>query len=101
MQSDARHIVIFDGMCNLCAHSVAFILAHERDDVIQFAATQSAAGQELLRTHRVDPQDVGTVVYIKGDTVYVRSDAALEIARHLRPPWKMLRIFRHGYPEAA
>jgi predicted DCC family thiol-disulfide oxidoreductase YuxK len=81
-------------VCNLCSHAVDFILAHERDQVIRFAAAQSAAGQDLLRKHGFDAEDLTTLVFIKGGMVHVRSDAALEVARHLRLPWRMLRGFR-------
>ncbi len=92
MTMDASHVVVFDGVCNLCSRGVNFLLAHERDHVIHFAAAQSPSGQELLRKHGFDPQDLATVVFIKGGAVHVRSDAALEVARHLRMPWRMFRV---------
>ena len=91
---DERHVVIFDGVCNLCAHGVSFILAHERDHLIQFAAAQSAPGRELLVRLGFDPQNLTTVVFIKGGVAYVRSDAAIEVAQHLRLPWRMCRVLR-------
>lgn len=90
----ARHVVVFDGMCNLCAHSVAFILVHERDNVIQFAASQSAAGRELLREFGFEAENLATFVFIEDGKAHVRSDAALEVARHLRLPWRLLRVLR-------
>jgi predicted DCC family thiol-disulfide oxidoreductase YuxK len=91
---DAEQIVVFDGVCCLCAHGLKFLLAHERDHVLRFAAAQSAAGRELLRRHGFDPQDLKTFVFIKEGVVYVRSDGALEVARHLRLPWRMFRLLR-------
>ena len=64
------------------------------DNLIRFTAVQSASGRELLREFGFDPQNVVTFVFIKGGTVYVRSDAVLEIAHHLLLPWRMLRVFR-------
>ena len=94
MVGDARPIVVFDGMCNLCAQSVAFILAHERDNAIQFAAAQSTAGRALLSEFGLKPENLVTFVFIEGGTACVRSEAALEVARHLRVPWRLLRILR-------
>ena len=94
MAVDAGHVVVFDGVCNLCAHSVAFILAHERDHAIRFATWQSDSGRVLLHGFGFDPGDLMTFVFIKGGTVHVRSDAALEVAHHLRLPWRMLRVLR-------
>ena len=92
MGVEVDSVVIFDGVCNLCAHSVTFILAHERDQAIRFAAAQSPAGCELLSKLRFDPKNITTFVFIKNGKVFVRSDAALEIARHLRLPWRMLGV---------
>jgi len=87
-------VVIFDGVCNLCSRAVTFILARERDQALRFASAQSEAGRALLKRRGFDPESVETFVCIKGETVLVRSDAALEIARHLRPPWSALRLLR-------
>ena len=35
-------VLIFDGVCNLCAHSVKFILRHEASPKLRFAPVQSA-----------------------------------------------------------
>ncbi len=94
MTMDARYVVVFDGACNLCARSVKYILAHERDHLIWFAAAQSASGQELLLKRGFDPRNLTTFVFIKGSVVYVRSDAALEVVYHLRLPWRMFRVLR-------
>ncbi len=94
MTADAGHVVVFDGVCNLCSGAVAFILARERDHLIRFAAAQSAAGRELLSEFGLDPEKLATFVFIEGGSAHVRSDAALEVARHLRFPWRALRILR-------
>ncbi len=94
---DASEIVVFDGTCNLCAGGVSFILAHERDHQLRFAAAQSGPGRALLVKLGLDPQHLASFVLIKGDEAYVRSDAAIEVANHLRLPWRMLR-FLHIVP---
>jgi predicted DCC family thiol-disulfide oxidoreductase YuxK len=94
-------VVIFDGVCHLCASSVQFILRHERAPMLFFASVQSPAGAGLMRTFGLDPGDVKTVVFIENGTAFVRSEAALRIACHLRQPWRMLaavtRLIPH-YP---
>jgi len=90
----SENVLIFDGVRNLCTGGVRFIFAHERDHVIRFVAAQSVPGQALLLKLGMDPSDVTSVVFVRGGVAYVRSDAALEVARHLRLPWRMLRILR-------
>lgn len=87
-------LVIFDGQCNLCAHSVRFVLKCEADSTLQFVPLQSPAGSRLLRRFAFNPEDVRTMVLIADDLVLVKSDAALEIARHFRWPWKALTAIR-------
>jgi predicted DCC family thiol-disulfide oxidoreductase YuxK len=94
MAVDANNVVVLDGVCNLCSQTARFIVAHERGRVIRFAAAQSASGQELLRKHGFDPQELTTFVFIQDNMVYARSDAALEVARHLRLPWRMFGVVR-------
>jgi predicted DCC family thiol-disulfide oxidoreductase YuxK len=83
--------VIFDGVCNLCARSVQFILKHETEPRFRFAPVQSPAGARLLNEHGFDCADVTTFVLVSGGKVYTRSSAALRITRHLKGPWKLVR----------
>jgi predicted DCC family thiol-disulfide oxidoreductase YuxK len=85
-------IVLFDGDCGLCQRSVQFILDHEADHELHFAPLASPTGQRLLAAHQVTARE--TMVVITDDGVSVRSAGALEIARHLRRPWRWLRCCR-------
>ena len=89
-----QRVVVFDGMCNLCSRTVGFILAHERDHLLRFAAAQSPAGRELLLRHGFEPDTVPTLVVVGAGQVLMRSAAALAIAAHLCPPWRWLVAFR-------
>jgi len=84
-------IVIFDGVCNLCARSVQFILRHESEPRFQFSPVQSAAGARLLTAHGYSAANVATFVFLSEGKVYTRSTAALRIARHFKGPWQLLR----------
>lgn len=112
--------ILFDGVCNLCAWSVQFIIRRDPQAQFRFAALQSPAGQRLLAAHR---QGVGrgqtqtsadeehtvrahprlsasndsqgaqlldSVVLLERGRAYTRSTAALRIARRLRWPWPIL-----------
>jgi predicted DCC family thiol-disulfide oxidoreductase YuxK len=85
-------IVIFDGVCNLCAHSVQFILRHESGPRFLFSPVQSAAGARILVAHGISPSDVASFVLVSEGKVYTRSSAALRIARHFKGAWRLLRI---------
>lgn len=85
-------IVIFDGICNLCARSVQFILRHESEPRFQFSPVQSAAGARILSEHGFSAADVDTFVLVSEGKVYTRSTAALRIARHFKNAWRLLRV---------
>ncbi|MEM8885184.1 MAG: DCC1-like thiol-disulfide oxidoreductase family protein [Planctomycetota bacterium] len=86
-------ILLFDGACNLCHGSVQFVLRRERTQRVRFASLQSNVGRSILQRHGLDANALDTVVYVDGDAVSTKSDAALEVARELRAPWSWVRIF--------
>jgi predicted DCC family thiol-disulfide oxidoreductase YuxK len=83
-------IMLFDGVCNFCNASVNFLLDHDPEQRLRFAALQSAAGQRLLRHFRLRAADFDTLVLVEGPHCYVRSTAALRIAARLNGPWRFL-----------
>jgi predicted DCC family thiol-disulfide oxidoreductase YuxK len=85
-----QHIVLFDGICNLCNGSVKFILKHERSPLFRFASIQSRAGRELLAWCGL-PQDFSdAVIYIENGRVHQGSTAALRIGQTLKFPWSLI-----------
>jgi len=87
--------MIFDGVCVLCSGGVRFVLRHERNAELVFATTQSATGQALASRHGISPEQLDvTFVLVDGDHAYVRSDAALRVAEHLKAPWRWLSALR-------
>lgn len=84
------HIMIFDGVCHLCARSVKFILAHESAPTLRFVPTQSAAGAYLMREFGLSAADAKTFVLVVDGQPYVRSEAAIRVARYLKWPWRLL-----------
>ena len=87
----APTIVLFDGVCNLCSAAVGFILRHERDSDLRFASLQSPLGQELMTESGRDPGRLDSIIVVRGDRFLDESDAVLEIAGHLRMPWRLAR----------
>ncbi|MEX0800517.1 MAG: thiol-disulfide oxidoreductase DCC family protein [Dehalococcoidia bacterium] len=82
-----RAIVLFDGVCNLCNASLDFILRHDSRGYFRFASLQSDAGRRLAREHGLDPERIDTVVLVEDGKAYLRSKAALRIARRLSGPY--------------
>jgi predicted DCC family thiol-disulfide oxidoreductase YuxK len=97
---DARHpIVLYDGVCNLCAGVVKFIIRRDPERLFRFCSLQSPVAAPFLRRHGIsegealqsfvliDYDDEGKEVALR------RSSAALGIARRLPSPWSLLVVF--------
>ena len=89
-----RPVLLIDGECNLCNGTVCFVVDHERDDRLRFAALQSEAARVLLEGTGIDPDDLHSVVLIDDEGLHRRSEAALRVCRHLRAPWHWVRVLR-------
>lgn len=87
------NVVLFDGVCNLCSGAVQFILEHERSETLKFSSLQSDVGKKLLATFDIDPRLTDSIVYIENNKAFVKSTAAIRIARHLKMPWRIVSKF--------
>lgn len=102
--SDARPIILFDGICVLCTANARFVLRHDRRGHFRLASVQSAAGQALCRRFGVDPDNPDTMLVIEGERAWRDSDGVLAIAEGLGWPWRalgMLRVVPRRWRDAA
>lgn len=92
MFSAYRHIILFDGVCNLCNHSVQFIIKRDRKGIFKFASLQSAVAQDVLK--KMNAKNFpDSIAYIEEGKLFTKSDAALRIARTLNGGWRFLYYF--------
>ncbi|PMC40825.1 hypothetical protein CJ195_02745 [Bacillus sp. UMB0899] len=92
MDNQKTPILLFDGVCQFCDQSVQFIIRHDKNGIIKFAALQSNKGQELLREHQLSTTDLNSLVFIHGDRYFTKSTAVMEICRHLGGEWKIFAV---------
>ncbi|MGO4889209.1 thiol-disulfide oxidoreductase DCC family protein [Anaerobacillus sp. MEB173] len=85
-------IVLFDGICNFCNHSVQFIIHRDPHGYFQFASLQSEIGKKLIKDYNI-PDDLNSLIVIEDNKYYVKSSAALRISKNLRGPWKIFYLF--------
>ncbi len=86
-----HHVVLFDGVCNLCNGAVNFILDQNPNKDLKFAALQSEVGKELVKDLSNIPDSI--VFYSRGKVFY-KSQAVLEISRYLRSPWRYAQVLK-------
>ena len=85
--------ILFDGVCNLCNGFVRFTIARDPAARFRFAPLQSAAAAALLRDAAVTAPLPDSLVLIEDGRVFLRSAAALHVARGLRFPWPLAYAF--------
>ena len=91
-QNDA--IILYDGVCGLCDRFVQFVLRHDHEGKIRFAALQSDPGREMLRRFSLPENDISFVILIDGGKEYIKSAAVLRTLNYLGAGWRTLAVFR-------
>lgn len=98
-----KPLLIFDGVCNLCNAWVDFVIRHDPQARIKFAASSSNIAKKYL--HKSDNGDIfqNTVLLIDQGKQYERSDAVLKLIPHLGgifwlllPGYLLPRFIRNG-----
>jgi predicted DCC family thiol-disulfide oxidoreductase YuxK len=88
----ANPIILYDGVCGLCNRLVQFLLKHDKQGRLRFAALQSDFAEKVLGRHGIDAKDLDTVQVIEnyeqpGERVLQRSNAILRAGRELGGLW--------------
>jgi predicted DCC family thiol-disulfide oxidoreductase YuxK len=93
MNNNKTHILLFDGVCNLCNYTVQFIIKRDPKGKFQFASLQSEIGKELLKKFNLPEGSLDSFVFIKGDKYFLKSSAGLRVLKELGGVWKLLYVF--------
>lgn len=88
-----QQVILFDGVCNFCNTSINFVIDHDPQKRFKFASLQSDFGYETLKKYNRNTLDFDSVILLKNNRLYIKSEAALEIAKDLSGFWKYLSIF--------
>ena len=86
------NIVLFDGVCNLCNSTILFLIKHDTNHNLHFAATQTESGKKLMRHNNILDEEK-SVFFIKEGIVFSKSNAVIEIAKEITG-WP--HIFKYG-----
>jgi len=88
----ARPLILFDGVCILCNGAVDFIIKRDKQKSFGYLALQSKEGEAFLEKHQLS-KDLDTIILYKNEKFYFKSDAILEIVRHL-PLWSVVGVLK-------
>ena len=80
-------VVFFDGVCNLCNHTVDFIMSEDHAQRFKFAPVQ---GETASSIEAEEVKSGESMALIDGETLYTKSDAVLRVAAGLGGVWRIL-----------
>ncbi|TKD65991.1 thiol-disulfide oxidoreductase DCC family protein [Flavobacterium sp. ASW18X] len=91
---EAKKIILFDGVCNLCNGAVQFIIKRDKRSVFKFASLQSEIGKRLTKERGIDTELLDSIILIEpGIAYYSKSTAALQIMKSFGGIWNLTRLF--------
>jgi len=86
-------LILFDGVCVLCAGWVNFIIPRDPEGRYRFVPIQSEPGRALAARFRIDTAAPETNVVIRDGKAWFKADSALRVCRDL-PGWRWMQLFR-------
>jgi len=93
-----EHLVLFDGECLLCNHSVQFLLRKDTQQKLFFATLKYAKEQGILPSEMIISD---SFIYRKYNQFYLESDAVIQVAKTLggyyawfSPVWHIPKFIR-------
>jgi len=92
MNQVEKHIIFFDGHCNLCSNSVQFVIKRDKKKRFIFASLQSDAASAHLLQFGSKNKTNDSIILVEGGERFEKSEAALRIAKHLSPPWPVFYL---------
>lgn len=94
-----RHLVLFDGTCDLCGSAMAIISRRDTSGVFRMESLQSDLARSALADYPIDPATSGTAIVVanwksEAEKVLQRSAAVQFVAGRLGFPRLPLALLR-------
>lgn len=86
-------LILYDGVCNLCNHSIRFVIKNDKNGIFKFASLQSETGKEVLVAHHLNEENFNSFILIENGKLFFKSTAALKVVKKLSGPIKLMYIF--------
>jgi predicted DCC family thiol-disulfide oxidoreductase YuxK len=91
---DDKALVVFDGVCVLCAGLARFLIKRDPGFTFRFATAQSPLGQALYRHYGLDQRHFATNLVLFKGRVYGKLDTLAVSGALLGGPWRLLQVLR-------
>jgi predicted DCC family thiol-disulfide oxidoreductase YuxK len=101
-QIEGRPIVLFDGVCVFCNHTVRFLLRRDRRATLRFVPLESPLGEHLLARFNAQHGPQGIVLITNALTpaehLSRRTEAFSDALSFIDAPWRTLGKLLHLIP---
>jgi predicted DCC family thiol-disulfide oxidoreductase YuxK len=88
-------VLLYDGLCGFCNTTVQFIMGHESNSSLTFAALQGTFAAGVIERHP-ELKSVDSLVWVQGEgeheRVKIRSSAALRVAWYMGGFWRLVMV---------
>ena len=86
-------LILFDGVCKLCNHSVLFVIKRDQSKIFKYASLQSDIGKKIISDYHLSENQLSTFILIENEKLFIKSTAALRVIKKLKGPVKLLYVF--------
>jgi len=90
MKMELENILLFDGHCSLCNGFIDFLIRRDKHNHLKFASLQSNIAADIIPLNYRN--DLKTIVYKRGESIYTESTAALKAISDLGGLWKSFLV---------
>jgi predicted DCC family thiol-disulfide oxidoreductase YuxK len=82
-------LIVFDGICHLCAGFVQFVIRHDHERLFRFLPAQSPRGTALYARFGLKSADWDSNLLIADGLLYTDLDSFIEVTRRFGGIWRM------------
>ena len=90
---DQYDIVLFDGVCSLCNSAIDLIVRNDKGGHFKVGALQDEKAKAILKDYDIEDDYLDPIILVRGNSVFYKSRAALEISRKMKGAWPLLYSF--------
>jgi len=92
LSKNQNPVIVFDGVCNLCNNSVAFVIKRDKSYKFKFAPLQSETAKNLISKLSMSNNKIDSIILIDNHKYYIKSTAAIRICKELGAMWSLVYI---------
>ena len=89
-----KHIIFFDGVCNMCNSFVRLIIKLDYKEQFVFCPISSKKGQKIINKFSLDLKNIDSILLLKNNKITLKSEAVIEILVSLNLLFRFFLILK-------